>query len=307
MTWRRRPDDLAFRKETYAEGHAMSEEQSLEFYLRQIHCIPLLSETREKELARLIIRDHDPAARDELVRANLRLVVWIARKYARQGVSMQDLIEEGNIGLLKAVECFNPELNVRFSVYASWWIHQAVQRALAYAARPVRVPLYMVEMIAKWKKTVSELEGNFGGKVGLNEVATRMGISLRKAWIIERVINVLRRVVEAQTDDAEGSAREEKLGDKRASSPDRIVLDQDEINAVRRLFQKIDLREAQILRLRFGLEGNEEMTLKEIGERVGLTRERVRQIEDEALGKLKAFLGEDRPFHLSTEFPRCTG
>jgi RNA polymerase primary sigma factor len=293
--------------ETYAEVHAMSEEQSLDYYLRQIHCIPLLSKTREKELARLIIRDHDPAARDELVRANLRLVVWIARKYVRRDVSMQDLIAEGNIGLLKSVECFNPELNVRFSVYASWWIHQAVQRALAHAARPVRIPIYMVEMIAKWKKTASELEGKFGRKAGPTEVAARMGISKRKAWIVERVINVLRRVVEAQTDDAGRSTLEELLGDEGKCAPDRIVLEQDEINALRRLFHKIDSREAQILRLRFGLEDNEPLTLKEIGKRVGLTRERVRQIENEALGKLKAFLCEDRPYHLSAGFPSCTG
>lgn len=284
----------------------MSEQQSLEFYLRQIHCIPLLSEAREKELAHLLIQDHDPAAREELIRANLRLVAWIARKYTRRGVSMQDLIAEGNLGLLKAVEGFNPDMNVRFSVFASWWILQAIRRALIQAERPIYIPVYMVEMISRWKKAICELEGNLGRKPGLAELAAHMRVSVRKAQILDRLVCALRHVVEAQAGEADGRGFEEKIGDKGGCSPDQFALVEDEIHALRRLFQKIDQREAQILRLRFGLEDNAPLTLKQIGQRIGLTRERVRQIEDEALGKLKAFLSNGHSFS-PTESRSCAG
>jgi RNA polymerase primary sigma factor len=271
----------------------MSEDASLKLYLRQIDGVPLLSEMREKELARLLIRSDDPAAREELIRANLRLVVSIAKKYARRGVSMQDLVAEGNLGLLKAVEGFNPDMNVRFSTYASWWIQQTMRRALLNATRLIHIPVYMVELIARWTRAVSALEGQFGREPDLEELAVRLGISVRKARILERAVRAFRWFSEAQADEAEWLAFAEKLDDRRERLPDAIVLEEEEIRAIRALFQDMNSREAQILRLRFGLEGCQPLTLREIGERVGLTRERVRQLENEALGKLKAYLSGD--------------
>jgi RNA polymerase primary sigma factor len=269
----------------------MSEETSLQLYLKQINHVhvPMLSAEREKELARLLIRENDPAAREEMILANLRLVVFLARLYAHRGLALQDLIAEGNIGLLKAVEAFNPEMNIRFVTYAAWWIKQAMRRALIKAARPIHIPVYMVEIIAKWKKALAVLEGNLGRTPTLEELARHMKLPAKRARIIGRAVRALDWCPLAQGDQA-GSAFPEALGDERARSPDRTALDQDEIRTLRRLFQKIDQREAQILRLRFGLEDNQPLTLREIGDKVGLTRECVRQIESKALGKLHAYL-----------------
>jgi len=267
----------------------MSEETSLKLYLKQIDHVPMLSAEREKELAHLLIRENDPAAREEMIRANLRLVVFLARHYAHRGLALQDLIEEGNIGLLKAVEAFNPELNIRFVTYASWWIKQAMQRALTHAMRPIHIPAYMVEMIARWKKASAELEDELGGAPGLEELARRMKMSAKRARIIDRAVRAFNLCLQTQGDQA-GNTLLDVLGDERTRSPDSSVQDQDEIHAVRMLFRKIDQREAQILRLRFGLEDNRPLTLQEIGDKVGLTREGVRQIESKALGKLQAYL-----------------
>ena len=270
----------------------MSEDTSLKLYLRQIDSVPLLSEAREKELARRIIRSNDPAARDELVRANLRLVAHVAKHYARRGLPMQDLIEEGNIGLLKAVDGFNPDMNIRFSTYASWWIQQSLRRALHNKVPLIHIPGYMLELIAKWKRTVCELESKLGHEPDLEEFAAHLQVSVRKARILRRTVRTFS--ADAPQDEAEGRGSGKgwtsKVGDARERQPDQIALDEDALQAIRTLLEHMDRREAQILRLRFGLEGEQVLTLKEIGGMIGLTRERVRQIENEALDKLKAYL-----------------
>src|ERR1700753_474174 len=137
-------------------------QSGLQLYLRQINESPVLTAQQEKDLARKIINDNDPAARERIVRSNLRLVVNIAKHYVNRGLSLPDLIEEGNIGLLKAVEGFDPENGCRFSTYASWWIKQAIKRALINSVQPIHIPAYMVEMIAKWKQAIAEMEDKLG-------------------------------------------------------------------------------------------------------------------------------------------------
>ena len=268
----------------------MPVESGLQLYLSQINQAPLLTAEREKELARRIIRENDPAAREEMVQANLRLVVNIAKNYATRGMAIQDLIEEGNIGLLKAVEGFNPDMNIRFSTYASWWIKQAIKRALINSVQPIHIPAYMVEMIAKWKQAICELEDHLGRMPNLEELARHMKMSVKKVRIIHRAVRAFHSPTQSSISDEDGVALHEILPDKKTLTPDDIVLGQDEMRTIYSLLSKIDQREAEILKLRFGLEDGQPLTLKEVGEKVGLTRERVRQLETDALRKLHAYL-----------------
>jgi RNA polymerase primary sigma factor len=268
----------------------MPVESGLQLYLNQINTAPLLTAEREKDLARRIIRENDPAAREEMVRSNLRLVVNIAKNYGNRGLALQDLIEEGNIGLLKAVEGFNPEMNIRFSTYASWWIKQAIKRALINSVQPIHIPAYMVEMIARWKQAVGELEDKLGRMPHLEELARAMDMTPKKVRIIQRAVRAFHSPTQAHVTEEDGLALHELLHDEKTQTPDDIVLGRDEVKTIYMLLTKIDRREAEILKLRFGLEDGQPLTLKEIGEKVGLTRERVRQIESEALKKLNAYL-----------------
>jgi len=272
----------------------MAVESGLQLYLNQINTAPLLSAEREKELARRIIRENDPSAREEMVRSNLRLVVNIAKNYTNRGLALQDLIEEGNIGLLKAVEGFNPELNIRFSTYASWWIKQAIKRALINSVQPIHIPAYMVEMIAKWKQAISEMEDKLGRVPNIDELSKHMKMSIKKVRIIHRAVRAFHSPTQSQITEEDGVALHEMLSDDKTQTPDDIVLGRDEVRTIYMLLNKIDQREAEILKLRFGLEDGQPLTLKEIGEKVGLTRERVRQIENDALRKLNSYLSTNK-------------
>ncbi len=272
----------------------MPVKSSLQVYLSEISAAPLLTVERERALARRLIRENDPAAREEIVRSNLRLVVNIAKNFANRGVALQDLIAEGNVGLLKAIEGFNPEMNIRFSTYASWWIKQAIRRALVSSVQPVHIPTYMVEMISKWKLAMADMEDQLGRLPRVEELAVHMKTSIEKVRIIHRAVRTLRSVAQAHVDDGDGLALHELLHDDKTPTPDKIVLARDAVHTVYRLLNKLDRREAEILRLRFGLEDRELLTLHQIGEKVGVTRERVRQIESDALRKLKEYLSADR-------------
>jgi len=261
-------------------------QNGLQLYLRQINDSPLLNADEEKTLARRIIHQQDMAARERMVRSNLRLVVNIAKNYVNRGLSLQDLIEEGNIGLLKAVEGFDPEMGCRFSTYASWWIKQAIKRALINGSQPIHIPAYMVEMMTKFKIAMRELEEELGRLPNTDELSERMKVSRKKVGIIKKALKAFNSPTQSGSDDGELTINE-LVPDTNNPTPDQEVIGQDELSQLGELLKRIDEREAKILRLRYGLDGNDPMTLKEIGLQIGLTRERVRQIEHEALRKLR--------------------
>lgn len=276
---------------------AGSEVQSdLQLYLREISATPLLTPEEERELGWAIINDNCPKAREQMIRANLRLVVAIAKNYTGRGLPLTDLIEEGNIGLLRAVEGFDPSQGARFSTYASWWIKQAIKRALLNATRPIHVPAYMVELIAKWKVASRELENQMGRPPTMEELAAHMDLPVKKIRIIRRAVRSMQSAGQEPLDDhgnlvGMGAV----VADEGILTPDEGAFRGEELNTLFKLLEAIDEREAMILRLRFGLDGREPMTLKQISEEIGLSRERVRQVVDEALTRLNAQLNDERP------------
>ena len=261
-----------------------SVQSPLETYLREINETALLTADEEKQLA-YRIEEGDTQARDRMVRANLRLVVNIARNYTGKGLGLQDLIEEGNLGLLRAVEGFDPSMNTRFSTYASYWIKQSIKRALVNTAKTIRIPAYMVELLAKWRRASAKLQEELGRSPTQEEIARSLNLPRKKLNIIKKAIRVYNSA--PQTEQAEtGWSLDEMLQDGHTKTPDTEMVEADDLHHVLDLLEKMDKREATVLRMRFGLDDEEPKTLKEIGECLGLTRERVRQIESEALGKL---------------------
>ncbi len=269
------------RKRTTEDGAPQS---PLETYLREINETPLLSAKEERELAKRI-GDGDAQARDHMVRANLRLVVNIARGYVGKGLGLQDLIEEGNLGLLRAVEGFDPEVGTRFSTYASYWIKQSIKRALINSAKTIRIPAYMVELLSKWRRASARLTEELGRTPTQEEVGRVLGLARKKLPIIKKAIQIYNNTPQSDQTDA-GWSLGEMVMDERLKAPDEELLDHDVLSTALELLEGLDVREATVLRMRFGLADTTAHTLKEIGNELGLTRERVRQIETEALAKL---------------------
>jgi len=290
---------------------AISVDAGLQYYLKQINKAPLLTAEEEQELGNKVraiyeaadkfregeislgekerIESEGAAARDRMVQSNLRLVVNIAKKYAHRGMPLSDLIEEGNLGLIRAVEGFDPRQKTRFSTYASWWIKQAIKRALINGVQPVHIPAYMVEMIARWRQAMDAFIEEHGHQPSLEELAGIMEVPLKKAKIIRRAVKAF--TARTQTTDGDDALTlTEMLADDKTPEPQDAMFSESEAAMIQELLNRIDEREARILRLRFGLDNEEAMTLKDIGERVGLTRERVRQIEAGALRKLNELM-----------------
>ena len=267
-------------------------EPGIETYFKDINRIPLLTADLEKSLARRI-RKGDEAAREQMISANLRLVVSIAKKYVDRGLSLMDLIEEGNLGLLKAVERFDPDAQCRFSTYATWWIKQSIKRALVDTVKTVRIPSYMVEILSKWKNCASNLSIQLGRQPTVEEIAEAMEIPPENLGIIKTAIRTSNS--SSQTISLENMwTLSEVLEDKNVKQPHQILVDDAETELIDKLLSLLEDRDAKILRMRYGLVNGDPMTLKEIGERVSLSRERVRQIENEALKKLYYILTHEK-------------
>lgn len=248
---------------------------------------------QEQELGNRIIKDNDPVARDRLVRSNLRLVVNIAKKYAGRGMSLGDLIEEGNLGLIRAVDYFNPERGTRFSTYAAWWIKQIIKRALLMNVQPIHIPTYMVSLINHWRHTVTELENKLGKEPEIEKIADIMQVSIRKAKIIHQIVKIVSFLRENSGEETEEQQTfGEPLADDNGSKPGARLEENEEKAKALRLLEKIDQRGAGILRLHYGLDGHKPLTLKQISEKLGLTRERIRQIQRESLHKLYEYMNE---------------
>ncbi|QSR86170.1 RNA polymerase sigma factor RpoD/SigA [Candidatus Methylacidiphilum infernorum] len=261
-------------------------DSALKLYLREISQIPLLTKEKEVELAKRI-QQGDQEARRQMIQANLRLVVKIAHDYANSGLPLADLISEGNIGLMKAVDRFDPSKGGKLSTYAAWWIKQSIKRALANQSKTIRLPVHLVDKIAKMRRVAMQLSEILGRDPTDEELAEELGMSTTKVAEL-RTIAIRPASLDATVGEEEdGTALGELVKDESAASPDQSVLDQNLKNTIMELLPKLDERERKILSLRFGLEGNEQMTLEEIGKEFHVTRERIRQLQNIALRKIR--------------------
>jgi len=274
---------------------AMAFDATIKDYLKEIDEASLLTPEQEHSLGKLIVEENDPWAREQLVRSNLRLVVNIAKKYGGRGMSLGDLIEEGNLGLLRAVDYFDPDRGTRFSTYAAWWIKQSIKRAMLENTQPVHIPTYMVTLINHWRHTATELENHLGKTPDIEEMADIMKVSLRKAKIIDRIVEILSSTTDSLEGDDSGEEQiyDTALEDQSTGRPEDALVADEEKTKVLKMLNEIEPREAAILRLHYGLNGKEPVTLRNIGKKLGLTRERIRQILRGALTKLYEYMNEE--------------
>ncbi|MHC4777626.1 MAG: sigma-70 family RNA polymerase sigma factor [Planctomycetota bacterium] len=257
-------------------------------FLKSIRSHTLLTADEEKELA-YRIRAGDEDARQRMILANMRLVMSLAKSYVYTDLPLEELINEGTLGLMEAVHRFRPEEECRFSTYATWWIKQALRRAIRSHTGAVRIPPYMLEMIAKLKNTATSLSSLLGRTPTLSEIAVEMGVPSSK---IETIQQAMHSTISANQPMVSGMEQTivDGIEDRRFPSPEEQLFRRLDAGVLHRLLEGIGERDADVLRMRYGLNDGEPMTLKEIGKRMKLTKERVRQIESQAIRKLKRIL-----------------
>lgn len=261
---------------------------SLKLYLREISKTPLLTLEEEVALAERI-KQGDPEARAHMIRANLRLVVKIAQDYGNYGMPVMDLISEGNIGLMKAVERFDPEKGGKLSTYAAWWIKQSIKRALANQSKTIRLPVHMVDKIAKMRRIAAMLTEVLGREPTDEELADEVGVPRRKLAML-RQASQRPTSLDAPVNDGEATEYGEIIRDERAVNPLDMLSDKNLHGELDGLLSVLDERERRIIDERFGLNGRKALTLEEVGREFGVTRERIRQLQNSALTKMRRAL-----------------
>ncbi len=261
-----------------------------QLYLREIARFPLLTIEDEIRLAARI-KVGDAEARSEMVRCNLRLVVKIARDYQGLGLPLLDLISEGNIGLMKAVERFDPAKGGKLSTYAAWWIKQSIKRSLANQSKTIRLPVHLVDKISKIRRVATQMSEELGREPTDDELAEEIGMNPAKVSQL-KVAAIRPASLDAPIGDDESTEFGEMVGDAEAMDPFELLRDKDLRDEVGDLLDTLDERERKIINSRFGLDGEKPSTLEEVGERFGVTRERIRQLQNIALHKMRKALGK---------------
>ena len=268
---------------------SINSDDSVRIYLQQIGKIPLLSSDQELDLAKKIKEEHDEFSKDVLVNANLRLVVSIAKKYIGRGLSFLDLIQEGNMGLMKAAGRFDYTKGYKFSTYATWWIQQSITRAIADKARIIRLPIHMIESLGRIRRATLDLTTELGHTPTKQEIAYRMGVPVSKLTsIIKAAQSTISMDTPANSSDEDSSKISDFIVDESTITPDSRVSQENLLDDIRRILNQLSQKERDVLILRYGLDNNGvKKTLDEIGSQYGVSRERIRQIENRAIAKLK--------------------
>ena len=265
-------------------------DSGFQLYLRQIAQYPLLTPAQEITLAAKI-KKGNKAAETEMIRANLRLVVKIARDYANLGLPLLDLISEGNIGLMKAVERFDPAKGGKLSTYGSWWIKQSIKRALANQGKTIRLPVHLVDKIAKIRRVGAGLSDELGREATDEEIAEEVGMDAGKVTMLKQAA-IRPASLDAPVGDDDSTEFGEMVGDQAAVDPFENLSDKNMQMEIGDLLSQLDERERKIIGARFGLDGNEPITLEEVGVKFGVTRERIRQLQNIALSKMRKALAK---------------
>ncbi len=263
-------------------------DSGMKVYLREIGQIPLLTPQQEIELAARI-KQGDREATSLMIRSNLRLVVKIAHDYANLGLPLLDLISEGNIGLMKAVERFDPAKGGKLSTYAAWWIKQSIKRALANQSKTIRLPVHLVDKIAKMRRVSMQMSEELGREPTDHELADEIGISASKVTQLKTVA-IRPASLDAPISEDDSTEFSEIVGDESADTPFEMLREKNLLNEIDGLMDVLDEREKKILTARFGLDGGRSRTLEEVGRKFGVTRERIRQLQNIALLKLRKAL-----------------
>ena len=281
--WSSEEEEAKLDEQVYLDDIA---DDSVRLYLREIGKIPLLKADEELALAQRVVAG-DKDAKDKMAEANMRLVVSIAKRYVGRGLDLLDLIQEGNTGLLRAVEKFDPDKGFKFSTYATWWIRQAITRAIADQARTIRIPVHMVETINKLLRTQRRLTQELNREPTNEEIAEAMEIDVDKVEHIMKIKQDISSLDASVRDDEEDSVLGDFIEDEDTVSPEESATGQLLKEHVKDMLGALTEREQKILKLRFGLEDGKSHTLEEVGQEFNVTRERIRQIEAKALAKLR--------------------